>query len=154
MTTRPRDLPARRAATTACLAVVAAVSGCTSVAPPPGTPVLDAFHADGTGGPDETAVTGLDAARGVILRFEPGDVVELDLELTGDLAAGTARMPIVVRQPMLIHVGEHGPVGSLDSGITWSPLRSLATGALEIGLAVSSDESANSARIRLDARRR
>lgn len=154
MTARPRDLPTRRTATIACLAVVAVVTGCTSVAPPPGTPVLDAFRPDGTGGPDEATVARVKTARGVILRFEPGDVIELDLELTGDLATGTARMPVVVRKPMLIHVGEHGPVGSLDSGVTWSPLRSLATGALDIGLSIAGTDSANSARIRLDARRR
>ncbi len=132
------------------LAVVA-TTGC-SVAPPTGTPVLDAFRPDGTGGPDEATLIAATYADGVTLRFEPGDVIDLTISLEGDLATGEAMVPVVVHRAIMVHMAPTGPVGSLDEGTTWKPLLELLTGSFETGLAMSAKERANVASIRLDAR--
>ena len=133
--------------------LVLAATGC-SVAPPAGTPVLEAFRPDGTGGPDEATLVAASHADGVSLRFEPGDVIELTIALEGDLATGEAVVPIVVHRAIMIHMGPDGPVGSLDDGTTWKPLLELVAGSLETSLAMSSKDRSNIAGVRVTARTR
>lgn len=133
--------------------LVLVATGC-SVAPPAGTPVLDAFRPDGTGGPDEATLIAASYADGVTLRFESGDVVELTIALEGDVATGEAIVPIVVHRAIMIHMGPDGPVGSLDDGTTWKPLLRLLAGSFETNLAMSAKDRANVAGIRVVARTR
>ena len=143
---------ARLIALSTSVAVVA-TTGC-SVAPPAGTPVLDAFRPDGTGGPDEATLIAASYADGVTLRFEPDDIIEVTVSLEGDLATGEAVVPVVVHRAIMVHMGPTGPVGSLDEGATWKPLLELLAGSFETSLAMSAKERANIASVRLTARTR
>ena len=88
----------------------------------------------------------------MILRFEPGDVIEVTIGLEGDVATGETSVPVTIRRSLMIHAGTDGTIGSLDEGVTWKPLLQLLAGSLETGMSISASDRKNRADVRLDAR--
>lgn len=149
---RSRSRAATTVAAVAAFALAATGPGGCATGPSPETPIVEAFHPDGSGGPDVATDLRIQNARDLVLELSPGDVIEVEFMIDGDLAGGRATLPVVLRRPLLIHASPAGLRGSIDGGEHWAPLPDLVTGSLDVGLAISRELTANTVTVRLQAR--
>ena len=137
-----------------CLLVTA---GC-SMRPPEEAPTLRAWGPDGSGDVIEQRgdPTSLDFSSGVIHHYLPGDVVELVMNIDGDIirAAEPATMQLHVQRPVWIYVGPGmAPLASLD-GESWTSIWDAATGSVALGFSMNVNEPTNVTTIQIRAEAR
>ena len=127
--------------------------GCTS-SPHEGTPVFDAWGVDGSGGEFEHPGQVLAASQeyGVVYRFEPGDVIDLQMAINGDVFRSDEPIQSVLRvqNPVWIHSGPDGLTVSFD-GKDWKSLTDAFSGALALNYSISQDDPRNLVFIQLRA---
>ena len=116
----PRQLLYRALGGTFLVCVL--LPGCSS-SPHEGTPVFDAWGVDGSGGEFEHPGQVLAASQeyGVIYRFEPGDVIDLQMAINGDIIRSDEPINATMRvqKPLWIHSGQEGLTVSFD-GKNWN----------------------------------
>ena len=139
------------------LALLLAPAAC-AVRPPEEAPTLRAWGPNGSGDVIEQRgdPATLDFSAGVIHHYLPGDVVELVMDIDGDIirAAEPATMPLHVQRPVWIYVGPHtAPLASLD-GESWAPIWDAASGSMSLGFSMNVNDPRNvtTLEIRAEAR--
>ena len=92
------------------------------------------------------------AENGVIYRFEPGDVIDLNVQVNGDIIRSDEPIASVLRvqQPVWIHFGPNGATVSFD-GKSWTGLSSAATGNISLEVSISEEDPRNQVFLQLRA---
>ena len=125
--------------------------------PSSATPVLDSFAPGGGGGPTPDQVESLERGTGdgVVIRFDPGDEIVLDVQVSGDVvrSGDDASLSFVVEQPVEAWMGPKGVRLRADDGPWLEPL-DFFRGSLSTGLSLSAEDRINRASLVVEADRR
>ena len=131
------------------------VVGCHS-SPSSTTPVLDSFSADGGGPtPEQVEILGQGSRDGVVTRFEAGDQIVLDVQVTGDVvhSGDDTTLSFVVDQPVEAWMGPEGVRLRAGDG-PWPKVLEFFTGSLSTGMSLDAGDRVNRATLVLEANRR
>lgn len=108
------------------------------------------------GGPTQEAMESLkrheQLERGVVYEFNPGDVVQLWIDVSGTFVSSAQKEPIdvVVQKKMWFFADKTGFYGSLD-GERFSALPTLVAGSLQAKLDVKEGDRSNNVSLRVIA---
>ena len=130
------------------------IAACT-VRPPVEAPTLRAWGPDGSGDVIEQRgePNTLDFSFGVIHHYHPGDVVDLVMNIDGDIlrAAEPATLKLHVQRPLWIYVGPRiQPLASFDRE-HWAPIWDAAHGSVSLGFSMTVDDPRNITTLNLQA---
>lgn len=135
------QIPSNLRNVTCVLIMLFLCSPACSVRPPAEAPTLRAWGPDGSGDviEDRGDPNTLDFSHGVIHHYQPGDVVDLVMNINGDIlrAAEPATLNLHVQRPLWIYVGPRTqPLASFD-GEHWAPIWDAANGAIALGFSMN-----------------
>ncbi|MBC01735.1 MAG: hypothetical protein CMJ34_00325 [Phycisphaerae bacterium] len=118
------------------------------------TPVLDSFAPDGAGGPTPDQVESLQqgVGDGVVIRFEAGDEIVLEVQVSGDVvrSGDDTSLSFVVEQPVEAWMGPDGVRLRTADG-PWLKPMNFFSGSLSTGLSLSAEDRINRASVVIEA---